>query len=245
MTDFFYQTLTNALSLIEWSPHGYHKALELFQRGFYDNSHFFRVVPGFLVQFGMSYTSDHDLMRFSDSKIHDDPKHDPPIPFREGILSYAGSGPNSRTSQLFVSYGSASSLGREPWETPIGEVIEGIKTLRGLYSDYGDMPPWGKGPIQHKIRTEGAKYISENYPQLDSFKTCTVSNSLEKEEKGTRLGSPMKQDQDVVSDSAPTEEEYLTQNVPFIVGGITSFVVVACLIFSILQRRHRKNTKTT
>jgi len=163
----------------EWSPNGYDKAKELFERHFYDNSHFFRAVPKFLVQFGISYSKDKDLQHFAKTKIQDDPKHDPPIEFHPGIISYAGSGPNSRTSQLFISYGSAASLGRELWETPIGKVIEGMEAAEQFYS-YGDMPPWGKGPVQGKIYN-GPQYIEDNFPLIDKFLDCEILSAEESE----------------------------------------------------------------
>ncbi len=132
-------SLFHTLSIQEWSPNGYDKAVDLFERHFYDNSHFFRAVPNFLVQFGISYSKDKELQQFAKTSIQDDPKHDPPIEFHPGIISYAGSGPNSRTSQLFFSYGSAKSLGTQLWETPIGKVIEGMDNAKDFYS-YGDMP---------------------------------------------------------------------------------------------------------
>ena len=113
--------------------------MELFERHFYDESHFFRAVPKFLVQFGISYSKDKELQALARKLIPDDPKHDPPIEFHPGIISYAGSGPNSRNSQMFISYGSAASLGRELWETPIGKVIDGMNSAEQFYS-YGDMP---------------------------------------------------------------------------------------------------------
>ena len=73
-----------------WAPNGYDRLVELFRRGFYDHSHFFRVVPGFLVQFGISYTQDADLLAFADTAIEDDPQLDPRIEFRTGIVSFAG-----------------------------------------------------------------------------------------------------------------------------------------------------------
>ena len=185
-----------------------------------------------------------ELKKFANTRILDDAKHDPPIHFHEGIVSYAGSGPDSRTSQLFISYGSAPSLGRELWETPIGEIIEGIKTLRGLYSDYGDMPPWGKGPVQQHIH-QGPKYIEENYPKLDSFKICTVSHSKAIEE-ANRLGSPLKVQRQTMSSSFSNDDRPVTEIGGLtILGGIGVFFIIACVVFSILQRRHRKDTKTT
>ena len=87
-----------------WSPHGYDRAIALFEKGFYDHSHFFRVVPDFLVQFGISYTDNAELKHFANSLIPDDPQLEPPIRFEAGTVSYAGSGPNSRNSQLFFAF---------------------------------------------------------------------------------------------------------------------------------------------
>ena len=158
----------------DWSPNGYDRAVSLFERGYYDNSHFFRVVPHFLVQFGISYTKDIELKKFADSTILDDQKRNDLMPFREGMMSFAGSGPNSRSSQLFIAYDRAGGLGNSPWETPFGEVVEGMNNVNNLYSEYGDMPPWGKGPQQGPIRNQGSRYIEENFPNLDKFEKCTV-----------------------------------------------------------------------
>jgi len=106
------------------------------------------------------------------TSIPDDPKIFPEIPFNEGTISFAGSGPDSRSSQLFIAYGGSKSLGVSPWETPIGEVTDGMENIRSLNSEYGDMPPWGKGPLQNKIRNRGRSYIDEEFPKLDYFKNC-------------------------------------------------------------------------
>jgi len=158
-----------------WSPNGYERAVTLFERSFYDDSHFFRVIPKFLVQFGIGYTDDKILQRFASSTIKDDPVFEPKISFEEGVVSFAGSGPNSRTSHLFVAYGPSNSLGTMPWETPIGEVVDGMANLRKLYSGYGDGKPHGNGPEQYKIRDGGKSFMNENYPNLDSFLTCKTS----------------------------------------------------------------------
>jgi peptidyl-prolyl cis-trans isomerase A (cyclophilin A) len=121
----------------DWSPHGYDRAVSLFEKGFYDHTHFYRVVPNFLVQFGINY--DPDLM--DQPKIPDDPKLNPLIPFETGTVAFAGSGPNSRTTQLFISYKPTTHLGAAEWETPLGKVVQGMEHVNAFYS-YGDMPPW-------------------------------------------------------------------------------------------------------
>jgi cyclophilin family peptidyl-prolyl cis-trans isomerase len=74
----------------QWSPIGYDRVVELFERNFFDHSHFFRVAPHFLVQFGISYSKDKDLQALARQTIEDDPQQDPPIAFDSGIISYAG-----------------------------------------------------------------------------------------------------------------------------------------------------------
>ena len=88
-----------------------------------------------------SYTDDRELKHFANKSIKDDPSIE--MPFEEGLVSFAGSGPNSRTSQLFISYGPSQTLGTELWETPIGEVVDGMANIRKLYSGYGDGKPHG------------------------------------------------------------------------------------------------------
>ena len=165
-----------------WSPIGYDRAVELFDRGFYDGSHFYRVVPKFLVQFGISYTTDVDLKHFARTPIPDDPRHDPVIPFGDGTVSFAGSGNNSRTSQLFISYGRSKSLGTRKWETPVGTVIEGMDRLHKLHTYAGIKYPWGEGPDQAKIRS-GRSYMEENFPLTDKFVTCKVKRRTDVSDK--------------------------------------------------------------
>ena len=80
----------------DWSPHGYDRATSLFQKGFFDHSHFFRVVPGFLVQFGISYTQDKALQQYAHTSISDDPVPQPKIPFKKGTMSFAGTSPSGK-----------------------------------------------------------------------------------------------------------------------------------------------------
>ncbi|CAJ1968886.1 unnamed protein product [Cylindrotheca closterium] len=196
-------TFTLKLNRI-WSPNGYDRAVELFERKFYDGSHFFRVVKGFLVQFGISYSEDKELQKFAKSTIKDDPPKG--IKFKPGTMSFAGSGDNSRTSHLFISYGSAQSLGREKWETPIGEVIEGMEHVESFYS-YGDMPPWGKGPVQGKIYS-GRSYIEDNFPKTDSFIRCRTErlNTVDDDDDKIVLKSDHKTDEENFAASLAKQE---------------------------------------
>ena len=75
------------------------------------------------------------------------------------------------------SLGPSTSLGTQKWETPVGKMVEGMENVRNLYSGYGDGPPFGKGPAQGKIHS-GRRYIEENFPLLDHFKTCTVERGV-------------------------------------------------------------------
>jgi hypothetical protein len=96
--------------------------------------------------------------------------------------AHAGSGPSSRKTQLFISYKETSKkLGTKAWETPLGTVIHGMENAQQFYS-YGDMPPWGNGPLQGKIR-QGPDYIEDNFPLTDRFETCTVQRKSHEHEK--------------------------------------------------------------
>lgn len=83
---------------------------------------------------------------------------------------------------MFISYGSSTSLGTQKWETPLGTVVKGMDHVRNLYHGYGDGPPFGKGPAQGKIHS-GPRYIEENFPLLDHFKTCTVKRGANSKPK--------------------------------------------------------------
>mmetsp|Transcript_19914 Transcript_19914/g.57194 ORF Transcript_19914/g.57194 Transcript_19914/m.57194 type:complete len:280 (+) Transcript_19914:220-1059(+) len=156
----------------KWSPNGYDRAVELFERGFYDQSHFFRVLPGFLVQFGISYTDDKELKKFARQTIPDDP-HLPELrQVRPGLISFAGSGKNSRDTQLFISYSHAKSLGTMDWETAVGEVIEGFEeTIKKLNSEYKEEA------LQGRIHSKGKDYIEQEFPFMDFFEQCHVQRS--------------------------------------------------------------------
>jgi len=198
----------------EWSPIGYERAVSLFDKGYYDNTHFFRPVKNFLVQFGITYSTDPELKSLGESRILDDPQLSPPIMFDEGSVSFAGGGPNSRNSQLFIAYGPSGSLGTELWETPLGRVTSGMENIRNLYMEYGDMPPWGKGPKQHLIHVEGEAYIQRDFPLLDKFETCSVTRYMNEKEEQLALGKADFHDPIITDKFIGHEPEKLSGRLP-------------------------------
>ena len=93
------------------------------------------------------------------------------ILFIDTFSHLAGSGKNSRDTQLFISYGSAPSLGTMDWETAIGEVVAGFEeVIKALNSEYREKPSQGK------IHA-GPEYINQEFPNMDYFNTCSVQRS--------------------------------------------------------------------
>jgi len=162
-----------------WSPNGYDRAVELFRRKYYDNSHFYRVTDQ-LVQFGIGYTQSDELWELAhDVKIPDDPMPDPPIPYEEGTIAFAGRGKDSRRSELFIAYDNDEEkmkmFGNNPWETPIGTVMDGMSALKNLYRGYGELKPLNEnGPDAFKIKRVGRSYVETNFPLMDHFRHCIV-----------------------------------------------------------------------
>lgn len=167
-----------------WSPRGAARFLDLVRASYFDGCGLIRVVPRFLTQFGIA--SDPELRReWGAKRIPDDPpKVDPTVPFQPGYMSYAGNGPDSRTTQIFVVMPDApqptlDNFGVNPWETPFA-VVENFNTSPvGQWHSYGDMPPWGMGPDHRKIHEEGYGYLEKNYPDLDYIQKCAIVDSEE------------------------------------------------------------------
>lgn len=123
-----------------WAPRGAVRFLELVRMGYYDDVALNRVVPNFLTQFGIA--SDYGLRSdIREIKISDD--YNRQITFNPGYVSYAGSGPDSRTSEIFIVMPGAQldAFGKHPWETPFGFVEGDVENgvLSKIYSGYGDM----------------------------------------------------------------------------------------------------------
>lgn len=167
-----------------WAPRASSRFLELVREKYYDGVAFNRVVPSFLTQFGIAKdyvtrTKERELTIWDDF-----PKE---IKFEPGTISFAGSGHDSRTTEVFIVMPGASpeqleKFGENSWETPFA-VIEGDvekSALKKIYSGYGDMPPWGKGPDSSKIYdVDGyTTYLPKKFPKLDYIDRCYVVDEV-------------------------------------------------------------------
>lgn len=134
--------------------------------GFFDNIPLFRVSPGFLVQFGISL--DPAMNKRFGENIRDDPS--PGIPFRKGLMSFAGYGKDSRSTQVFISYEGVGHLGKptSPWETPFGEVTRGMEAVEAFYGGYKDNVDQGQ------LHSKGKPYLDEQFPKLDYLQSCEL-----------------------------------------------------------------------
>ena len=144
-----------------WAPHGVDRFYALVHTGFYDGARFFRVVRGFVVQFGLP--GDPRLGRsWSSQLIPDDPVRQSN---RRGTVAFASAGPNTRTTQLFINLADNVRLDALGF-APVGQVVNGLGTVDGLYGQYGERPS------QDSIRLQGEAYLTRAYPKLDRIRTA-------------------------------------------------------------------------
>jgi peptidyl-prolyl cis-trans isomerase A (cyclophilin A) len=153
----------------DWSPNGADRFFDLVRLKFYDGARFFRALKDFVVQFGIA--GDPSVQaQWRSSVILDDP---PKQSNKRGTLTFATSGPNSRTTQLFVNLGDNGRLDARGF-TPLGEVVEGMEVFDRIYFGYGEGAPRGAGPEQGRIEQEGNAYLEREFPRLDYIRTARV-----------------------------------------------------------------------
>jgi cyclophilin family peptidyl-prolyl cis-trans isomerase len=153
----------------DWAPLGADRFFNLVQHGFFDGERFFRVIPGFMAQFGIN--GDPKISAaWRSQRLKDDPVKQSNT---RGFVSFATSGPDSRTTQLFINYGDNSRLDAMGF-APFGRVIEGMEVVEQLYAGYGEGAPQGKGPNQGRIQQEGNDYLARDFSRLDYIKKATI-----------------------------------------------------------------------
>jgi peptidyl-prolyl cis-trans isomerase A (cyclophilin A) len=150
-----------------WAPLGADRFYTLVKHHYFDNARFFRVLPNFVVQFGLSANPAVNAA-WEKATIKDDPRNQSNKP---GTLVFATAGPNTRTTQLFINLkDNGSSLDSQGF-TPFGQVEgDGMKVVEMLYDQYGE----SAGMDQENITKGGEKYIATHWPKLDTIKSATL-----------------------------------------------------------------------
>lgn len=146
----------------EWAPRGAHRFYQMVKDGFYDDCGFFRVVPDFMVQFGIAASP--EVHKRWESPILDDPVKQSN---KRGYMTFATSGPDSRTSQVFINFKSNDFLDDQGF-SPFGRVTEGMEVVDKISAAHREEPK------QHMIEAAGNAYLKENFPQLDYVKTAKI-----------------------------------------------------------------------
>ena len=146
-----------------WAPGGADRLYNLVRHGFFDGARFFRVVPGFVVQFGL-HRDPAVSARWRPATIPDDPvtRHN-----TRGTITFATGGPNTRTTQLFINYADNSRLDAMGF-APLGKVVEGMDVVDRIY------PGYGQAPDQGLIQTQGNAYLAARFPQLDTIARAVI-----------------------------------------------------------------------
>ena len=152
-----------------WAPNGADRFYVLVKNGFFDGVRFFRVIEDFVAQFGM-HADPYVTAAWANYAIPDDPVTRSNL---RGALTFATSGPNARTTQVFINVRDNTNLDAMGFP-PVGQVVEGMEVVDALHSGYGDGPPNGTGPIQQNIRASGNAYLTESFPELDYVEQATI-----------------------------------------------------------------------
>jgi peptidyl-prolyl cis-trans isomerase A (cyclophilin A) len=152
-----------------WAPHGADRFYNLVKNGFYDNVRFFRVISGFMVQFGINgnpVLSAH----WRAAHIPDDPVRQSN---KRGMITFATAGPNTRTTQVFINFGDNSNLDGMGF-APFGRVVSGMNVVDSLNAEYGEGAPRGRGPDQGRLQMEGNAYLAAHFKRMDYVKKATI-----------------------------------------------------------------------
>jgi peptidyl-prolyl cis-trans isomerase A (cyclophilin A) len=154
-----------------WSPNGADRFYNLVKNGYYDDCGFYRVIPGFMAQFGL-HGDPKVNTAWRSARIKDDPVVQSN---KRGYVSFATSGPNSRTTSLFINYSDRNTYLDASGFSPFGKVNdEGMKVAEAINAEYRETPEQGS------IHTQGNAYLKQNFPRLDYIKSAVIVNAAGK-----------------------------------------------------------------
>ena len=148
----------------EWAPNGADRFYNLVKNGFFDNARFFRVVPDFMVQFGINGDPKVSEVwrpaRIPDDRVTQSNKR--------GYITFATSGPNSRTTQVFINFKDNAFLDKQGF-SPFGQIVSGMENVVDkIHAGYGESPNQGA------IQMQGNSYLNSSFPSLDYIKKATI-----------------------------------------------------------------------
>lgn len=153
-----------------WAPNGADHFYNLVRAGFFTDAAFFRVIPGFMAQFGISARPEVSRI-WADSNIQDDPVKESN---KRGMVTFAQtSARNSRSTQLFINYGDNSQLDAMRF-APFGEVTKGMDVVDKINSEYQERPDQGA------ITNQGKAYLDKNFPRIDRIISATIVTDAKK-----------------------------------------------------------------
>jgi len=152
-----------------WASRGADRFYNLTRSGYYDGVRFFRVISGFMVQFGI-HGDPAVSAAWREQRIPDDPVRRTNL---RGMVTYATAGPGTRTTQVFINFGSNDALDAQGF-APFGQVVEGMDVVDRLYAGYGEGAPRGRGPEQGRIQAEGNAYLERAFPRMDYVKRASI-----------------------------------------------------------------------
>jgi peptidyl-prolyl cis-trans isomerase A (cyclophilin A) len=153
----------------DMAPNGADRFYNLVKNGFFDDARFFRVISGFMVQFGINGDPKVSSV-WREARIKDDPVKQSN---KRGYITFATSGPNSRTTQVFINFKDNAGLDGQGF-SPFGQVTTGMDVVDKLFAGYGEGAPSGRGPDQGRVQQQGNAYLAKDFPNLDFVKKATI-----------------------------------------------------------------------
>ena len=158
----------------DWAPNGADRFYNLVKNGFFDNARFFRVISGFMMQFGINGDPAVNSV-WREARIPRDPVKEGN---KRGNITFAmqggPSGPDTRTTQVFINFRDNSNLDPIGFAS-FGRVTKGMDVVDKIYSGYGEGAPSGAGPEQGRVQSEGNSYLTKDFPKLDYIKKASIA----------------------------------------------------------------------
>ncbi len=153
----------------DWAPKGADRFYNLVKNGYFSDVRFFRVVSGFVAQFGI-HGDPKVSAAWRDAKIQDDPVKESN---KRGMVVFATAGPDTRTTQFFINFKDNTRLDTMGF-SPFGKVVQGMEVVDQLHAGYGEGAPRGMGPDQGRIQAEGNAYLMREFDKLDYIKKASI-----------------------------------------------------------------------